>query len=103
MSSVSLIVLNYNGEAVILDCLRAIDAQSFRNFELIIVDNGSKDRSLVLIADFKRKTTLKIVYLEDNKGFSGGNIEGLKYANGKHIALLNNDTIVDIPNINNKN
>lgn len=97
MSSVSLIVLNYNGEAVILDCLRAIDAQTFKDFELIIVDNNSNDSSIDLIEGFKRHSTLRLKtdYLKENVGFSGGNLEGLKYAGGQYIALLNNDTEVD--------
>jgi GT2 family glycosyltransferase len=97
MSSVSLIVLNYNGEAVILDCLKAIDTQTFRDFELIIVDNNSNDSSVDLIERFKRHFTLKLKtsYLKENVGFSSGNLEGLKYAEGEYIVLLNNDTEAD--------
>ncbi|OGW38363.1 MAG: hypothetical protein A2Y97_14410 [Nitrospirae bacterium RBG_13_39_12] len=97
MVDVSLIVLNYHGKEFISDCLKSIEAQSFKNFELIIVDNASKDSSLDLIEDFKKKSGLKIktVYLSNNKGFAGGNIEGLRHAEGKYIALLNNDTEAD--------
>ena len=97
MSTVSLIVLNYNGEAVILDCLRAIDAQTFKDIELIIIDNNSNDSSIDLIERFKRHSALRLktYYLKENFGFSSGNLEGLKYAEGEYIALLNNDTEAD--------
>lgn len=97
MCRISLIVLNYNGESIILDCLKSIDVQGFKKIELIIVDNNSKDNSIDLIEQFKKQASFKIktLYLKENLGFTGGNIEGLKHATGDYIALLNNDTEAD--------
>jgi len=95
MIKVSVIVVNFNGRSVIADCLKALEIQSFEDFEILIVDNASSDGSLDDIVRFLRKSSLtlyKIAPLNTNVGFASGNSEGLKYANGEYIALLNNDT-----------
>jgi len=95
---VSVIVLNYNGELFIGDCLSALAMQTFTDFELIVVDNASRDASLSGIHEWLQNNAIRspasVVALGENLGFSGGNIEGLKRASGEFIALLNNDTEV---------
>jgi GT2 family glycosyltransferase len=96
---VTIIVVNYNGERLIRNCLQAIVNQSYHDFEVVVVDNGSSDDSLLVIDDFLRETNgsypIRVVPLRKNIGFSGGNKEGLKYASREFIALLNNDTEPD--------
>ncbi|MCX5806885.1 MAG: glycosyltransferase family 2 protein [Proteobacteria bacterium] len=96
---VSIIVINYNGNDITIKCLQGIQKQTFKDFEIIIVDNYSTDNSLTYIKNFvtteKLNEKTKIIPLLKNSGFSGGNLEGLKYAEGKYIALLNNDTEPD--------
>ncbi len=93
---VSLIIVNYNGAGLIANCLHALENQTFQDFEIIIVENGSTDNSLEVINSFLSESPIgsrtNVVALNRNLGFAGGNIEGLKYASGKFIALLNNDT-----------
>ena len=64
-----------------------------------MVDNGSQDGSLLDIRRFLEESpigsSVKLVPLERNLGFAGGNIEGLKHADGEYIALLNNDAAPD--------
>jgi hypothetical protein len=76
--------------------LAALEKQSFKDFEVVIVDNGSFDGSLFEIQRFLEKTPIdaptKLISLERNTGFAGGILEGLRYANGEYVALLNNDT-----------
>lgn len=95
MPTISLIVVNYNGKATVLECLEAIGGQSCAALELIIVDNHSTDGSFEEIEKFFRdgpvKYPVKLISLDRNTGFAGGNIEGLKHASGEYIALLNND------------
>lgn len=96
MIRVSVIIVNYNGEGLTVDCLKALEGQTFKNFEVLVVDNASSDGSLYEIQRFlKERSTgfqVKLIPLDNNTGFSGGNIVGLKHASGEHIALLNNDT-----------
>ncbi len=79
-----------------MGCLKALEAQRFKDFELLIVNNGSLDNSLYEIEQFLKESCLsshtKLVKVDENVGFAGGNLQGLKHANGEYIALLNNDT-----------
>lgn len=96
MSKVSIVIINYNGKGLTKDCLKSLEKQTFKDFEVIIVDNNSSDGSLNEIYNYVKSSPLssgiQIIPLKNNTGFSGGNIEGLKYAKSKYIALLNNDT-----------
>lgn len=85
----SVVVLNWNGKAIIEPCLKALLKQSYSNLELIIVDNGSTDGS----ADFLKQKypQFKLIVNEKNLFFSGGVNVGIKAAKGKYTALLNND------------
>jgi GT2 family glycosyltransferase len=94
--SVSVIILNYNGQKFLNNCLKSVFKTNYPNFEVILVDNASTDQSLRMAKDaFGSDERLKIVANTENLGFSGGNNLGLKYASGKYISLLNNDTEVD--------
>ncbi|MBS1849826.1 MAG: glycosyltransferase family 2 protein [Acidobacteria bacterium] len=86
----SIIVINWNGLHFLETCLTALERQSFRDFETILVDNGSSDGSAEYVrAHFPQ---VKVLALLDNLGFSGGNIAGWEQARGEWIVLLNNDT-----------
>ena len=99
MSNVSIIVINYNGKGFIINCLRALGRQSFKDFDIVIVDNGSIDGSLYETQRFLEETSKALVAnlipFNRNLGFAGGNLEGLKHTNGEYVALLNNDTEPD--------
>ncbi len=99
MPLVSIIVVNYNGEGLIKDCFSGLKNQSFKDFEIIVIDNASSDGSLCEIQKYLEKYSMepliKIISLSSNSGFTGGNIEGKKHAKGEYIALLNNDTQAD--------
>ena len=75
------------------DCLSALSLQTYSPYEVIFVDNGSIDGSI----DFVREnfSWVRICKLPENRGFSGGNLEGLKECRGEFIALVNNDTRAD--------
>lgn len=88
---VSVIIVSHNGIHLLGECLDALRAQSFRDFEVIVVDNGSTDGSV----DFIREAypEVKVIAMDKNTGFGGGNNAGIKEARGKYIALLNNDAV----------
>ena len=99
MTRISVIIVNYNGKDLITNCLKSLEDQSFKNFEIIIIDNGSIDGSLNEIKKYLDRSSIapfiKLISLNENAGFGGGNLEGLKHACGEYIALLNNDTEPD--------
>jgi GT2 family glycosyltransferase len=93
---VSVIIVNLNGERYLGQCLSSVFKTTQCSFEVVLVDNGSTDQSL----DFTEKTfgsdeRLKIIRNSENLGFSEGNNVGFKHAQGRYIAFLNNDTLVD--------
>lgn len=90
---VSVIVINWNGENYIRECLASLSYQTFRDFEVIVVDNGSTDGSLEIIQSQFPQCLL--ISNASNNGFAKGNNQGIKKAKGKYIALLNNDARAD--------
>ena len=90
---VSVIVVNWNRARLLQECLCALSRQSYSNFEIILVDNGSSDDSVSLVKE--NFPAVKVVELAENRGFTGGNSAGLEVANGDFIALVNNDARTD--------
>ena len=86
---VSIIIVNWNGRSLLDDCLSALAVQTYQNFEVIFVDNGSRDDSLAFVRG--KYPQVRILALESNRGFTGGNIAGYMTAKGDHVVLLNND------------
>jgi len=88
----SVIVLNWNGKHFLETCLSSLRRQTFRDFEVILVDNCSTDGSQEYVrANFPE---VRLIALGENRGFTGGNIAGWREARGELIVLLNNDTEV---------
>ena len=93
MPEISVIIANWNGKHFLEDCLTALRRQTFRDFETILVDNGSTDGSVEYIR--KVFPEIRLLALKENLGFTGGNIAGYELARGDLIVLLNNDTEAD--------
>ena len=90
---VSVTVLNWNGRHMLEACLAALRAQTFRDFEVIVVDNSSTDGSAEWVAAACPEA--RLIRLESNQGFSAGNNAGMRAARGRYLALLNNDAEAD--------
>lgn len=87
---ISIVVLNWNGKQFLDTCFSSIAKQTFRNFECLLVDNGSTDGSIDFVK--KRFPWVNIIALKQNAGFAKGNNVGMKAAKGKYVLTLNNDT-----------
>lgn len=91
---VSIVIVSWNGRAHLDRCLRAVAAQ--RPFvcgvdtETILVDNGSVDGTEAFVRE--SFPWVRVLRLEENTGFTGGNNAGVREARGRYVALLNNDT-----------
>jgi len=89
----SIITINYNQAETTNALLRSLQNIEWENFEVIVVDNNSKEE------DFRNINTeynnVQIIRNSRNLGFAGGNNTGIKVARGQFILLLNNDTEVD--------
>jgi GT2 family glycosyltransferase len=94
---VSIIIVTFNGEKLLKNCLDSLVKTTYPNFEMIIVDNGSSDNTAILVKDYiqRFKINIKLVQNQENLGFAQANNIGVKISAGEYIAFLNNDTIVD--------
>lgn len=91
---VSIIIPSYNYQSLISDAIESVLAQTFKDFELIIVDDGSSDNSVKLIEGYVQKYDNIFLYIHENnsnKGLSKSVQLGLKHAKGDYIAFLECD------------
>ncbi len=89
----SVIIPNWNGLRFLPTCLNALRQQTFSNFEIIVVDNGSTDGSREFIA--REFPAARVIALASNRGFAPAVNQGIRAARGDVIVLLNNDTEAD--------
>lgn len=92
----SIIIISHNNlKETTEPCLQSIFEKTSGSFEVICVDNASKDGTRdYLSALAKRNPGLRLIFNETNRGFAGGNNDGIRAAKGDFIILLNSDTIV---------
>ena len=96
MKSVSVIVPFYNVENYIEKCLQTLVGQTLDDIEIILVNDGSKDRSKIVVDKFLKQYPEKIVYLEkENGGLSDARNYAIPYAKGEYIAFLDSDDYVE--------
>ena len=88
---VTIIIPNYNGLAFMEPCMKALDHQNFKDFSVLVVDNGSTDGSV----EWLKEHGIPAVFLKTNTGFSGAVNVGIKKAATPYVILLNNDTKAD--------
>jgi GT2 family glycosyltransferase len=94
--AVSLIVVNYNGERYLPDCLPGLFEDAHAPLEVIVVDNASTDGSRAWLEQFaSREARLKLVFSEVNDGYAGGVNRGLPLARGEYVGVLNADLAVE--------
>jgi GT2 family glycosyltransferase len=90
---ISVVIVSWNGRRYLDDCLRAVEAQQGVDAEIVLVDNGSTDGTPAYVR--ARFPGVRVVQLETNRGFAGGNNAGVREARGEYVAFLNNDTVAD--------
>ena len=88
---ISIIVPIYNVEEFIADCLESILAQTFKDFEVICVDDGSTDKSGLVAESYAAKDSRITVIHQENKGLSGARNTGMDLARGQYLAFCDSD------------
>lgn len=89
---VSVIIPVFNSSRFLAKAIESVLAQTYQNFEIILVDDGSTDNSKEIILSFLTKFPDKVSYLyQQNKGIAGARNTGLKNSSGVYIALLDAD------------
>ena len=92
-SLVSIIILNYNAGKLLEECIHSIFQSNHKKYEIILVDNNSKDNSHI---ECKQKFPLiNLIENKENLGYCEGNNVGIRQSKGEYVIILNPDTIVD--------
>ena len=93
MELISIIMPNYNGERFIKDSIDTILNQTYKNWELLIVDDCSKDKSIEIIKKSYNDKRIKLIKLYENKGSAYARNKALRQAQGRYIAFLDSDDL----------
>lgn len=97
MKDVSFIIVNYNGGAILFNCIESIvNSIKNLNYEIVVVDNASKDGSIENIEkELNWSSVIKVVKNKENLGFAKANNIGVNEASSNLLFFLNPDTLVD--------
>ena len=92
MQEVTIVIPNYNGKNLLENCLRSLEKQTYKDFKILIVDNGSTDGSTDIVSGLLEA---EWILLKENLGFCGAVNLGIRSTNTPYVILLNNDTEAD--------
>ena len=96
MHKISIVVPVYNVEKYVDRCLMSLVTQTLQDIEIIIVNDGSQDKSVEIIEKYLKENPTKIKYYEKkNGGLSSARNYGIEYATGEYIAFLDSDDYVE--------
>lgn len=92
----SIIIPVYNSEKYIRNCIESIIGQTYKNIEIICVNDGSTDSSGQIIEEYKEKNPNKIICIhQTNMGISGARNSGIEKASGKYLFFADNDDVME--------
>lgn len=91
----TVIIPNLNGAGWLRDSIESIWAQTEQDFELIVVDNGSRDESLEIARSYRGRDRYTLIENAENTGFSHAVNQGIAIARGEYVALFNNDAFAE--------
>lgn len=95
MPEISIIIPAYNAEKEIVRCIDSILNQTYNCFEIIIIDDGSTDRTLEICKKYAEKDVRILVKSQENKGVSATRNLGLNLSRGKYICFVDADDYLD--------
>ena len=91
---ISIIVPIYNTEKYLPKCIESIQNQTYKNLEIILVNDGSTDNSLTICQEFVEKDKRIIVIDKENEGVSSARNRGLDFASGEYIGFVDSDDYI---------
>lgn len=94
MDKVSIIIPVYNVEKMVGKCIDSILAQTYKNFELILINDGSKDKSLEILNSYKDDARVKVVD-QSNRGAAQSRNRGIELSIGKYIMFIDSDDWIE--------
>ena len=94
LKMISIIVPVYNTEAFVKECIESILNQTYQEFELILVDDGSKDKSFAICQEMARKDKRIKIFHQENLGVTAARKKGVENAQGEFICFVDSDDIM---------
>lgn len=91
---ISVVIPVYNVEKYIRECIESIINQTFKDIEIIVVNDGSKDNSIKIVEEYLSDKRLKIINKE-NRGLSSARNKGMKIARGEYIYFIDSDDFIE--------
>ena len=96
--TVCIVILNYNGAQITLNCVDSVLKIDYPNFRVMVVDNASTDDSVTRFKEAFTDPRIELLINSENEGYAGGNNRGIERAlaaGADYVVILNNDTIVN--------
>lgn len=93
MSKVSIIIPTWNGRKLLKNCLESLQKQTFKDFDILVVDNGSSDGTVEFVEN--DYPNIKLIIFKKNTGFAFAVNAGIKASKADYLILVNNDTKLD--------
>lgn len=101
MVTISIVIPVYNVESKLRRCLNSIQNQSYRDFEVLLIDDGSQDSSGLICDEFVKKDSRFKVYHTENRGVSKARNFGIEKAVGKYLTFIDSDDYVEMEYLSN--
>ena len=92
---ISIIVCVYNTEKYIAKCLKSICAQTYANIEIIVVNDGSTDKTAMIINEWQEKDERIVLVQQENKGLAVARNVGLDISRGEYIGFVDADDYIE--------
>ncbi|SHH26815.1 glycosyltransferase family 2 protein [Clostridium grantii] len=92
---VSIAIVNYNNKDYLQRCINSILNQSYKNFEIIFIDNCSVDGSFEYVSNLFKQENIKVIKPDTNLGYAGGANLGIDLSSGNYVMIMNPDVILD--------
>jgi len=96
-TKISINIVTYNGQKWLAKCLDSVMVQSFKDFEFVIIDNGSKDGTQDLLRQYFADKSIKysLIFNEENFGFAKGHNQAINASTSEYVLCLNQDIILE--------
>ena len=92
---VSIVIPAYNSEKYIKDCILSLQRQTYKNIEIIVVNDGSKDSTLEILNELAKEYNNLIVLTQENHGIAYTRNRGIEFATGEYLMFMDNDDYLD--------
>ena len=96
MIKISIIIPVYNVEKYLATCLDSVINQTYKNLEILLIDDGSTDSSGLICEQYSKKDTRIKTIHKKNGGLSDARNVGISYASGDYISFIDSDDFIDI-------